>query len=186
MLWYVLSCTSLNPCFLKDSLMLKWLTIWLCLTGSYVLPDENIFHSPLTQYDNPIYQEDSPPLSARLKCLETNMRALSPLSTNVQPLQSRPGVSPVNFNIGYVMDVDISLTCANTVCPTPVQAMVLQERGFDCASPQIGTAQAYATISGSLTPFQEFKHSNPNLQVSGYLRIFSSLIKLLEHLGCMV
>jgi hypothetical protein len=147
----------------------------LCLfsTGSIRLPEESIFLSPLIQYDNPIYQEESPPLSERLKSLEKNMRALSPIPVNVVPLRSPQKVSPSKPSNVSTMILEFE----NLRCTTPEREVSLSDEGPSTQSPDVSTPLAAPSDSGSLTPFQQFQHRNPDLQVNFCIRpcLFYSL-----------
>lgn len=134
-------------------------------TGSVRLPEESIFLSPLIQYDNPIYQEESPPLSERLKSLEQNMRALSPIPVNVEPLRSRQEFSPCKLSNVSTMALEFE----NLRCSTPEREITLPDEGPSMRTPDVSISLAALSDSGSLTPFQQFQHKNPDLQVSYYI-----------------
>lgn len=116
--------------------------------------------SPLVQYDNPIYQEESPPLSERLKTLELNMRALSPVSVNLEHLRrSSPNVSPWKSNISRM-----NFEFERLTCNSPEREMISNEHCLSIGTPDISSAQGDPSTAGSLTPFQQLK--NPDFQVS--------------------
>lgn len=142
-------------------------------SGSLKLPDENIFLSPHIQYDNPMFQDESPPLSERLKSLEISMRALSPISMNVEPLQARNECTPCKLSHVTMKNLDFE----NIRCRTPEPALTMQEESPSTATFVTDFTLATTTTSESLTPFQQFKHKNPDLQmtlVKQYLRVLNT------------
>lgn len=96
------------------------------------------------------------------------MRALSPISVNVEHLQrSSPGVSPWKSNISR-MNLELKKLSWNS----PERETILNEQGPSTGTPDRGSSQAEESLtSGSLTPFQQLK--NPDFQV--IFSVFSEL-----------
>ncbi|KAG0592234.1 hypothetical protein KC19_1G236200 [Ceratodon purpureus] len=140
-------------------------------SGSICVPEDSIFLSPHIQYDNPIFQEESPPLSERLKSLEKNMRALSPIPINVEPLRSRQEFSPSKATNVSTMILEFE----NLRCTTPERQIALPDEGIQ--TPDSSISLAAPLDSGSLTPFQQFQNKNPDLQmtlVKQYLTVLNT------------
>jgi len=108
------------------------------------------------------------------------MRALSPISVNVEHLQrSSQGLSPWKSNISRM-----NMEFEKLSCDSPERETILNEQCTSTGTPEMGSAQADPTTSGSLTPFQQLK--NPDFQVifcafSSYDNYIMSFTSVFSH-----
>lgn len=113
---------------------------------------------PLIQYDNPIYQDDSPPLDMISKTLSSRIGVLSPLSSNIKLLDVARS-STVDCSNCRPADEDLSHKVSH-------QQSLLA--GNDCETPEFSAAINSSRLSAPAcsSPFEQFNNCNPNLQAS--------------------
>jgi hypothetical protein len=106
---------------------------------------------PLIQYDNPIYQDDSPPLDMISKNLSSRIGVLSPLSSNIKLLDVARS-STVDCSNCRPADEDLS-------------HKVSLLAGNDCNTPEFSAA-VNSSAPACSSPFEQFNNCNPDLQAS--------------------
>ncbi|CAK9871326.1 unnamed protein product [Sphagnum jensenii] len=124
---------------------------------------------PLIQYDNPIYQDDSPPLDMISKTLSSRIGVLSPLSSNIKLLDVARS-STVDCSNCRPADEDLSHKVSH-------QQSLLA--GNDCKTPEFSAAINSSRLSAPAcsSPFEQFNNCNPNLQrtlVKQYLNVLNT------------
>lgn len=124
---------------------------------------------PLIQYDNPIYQDDSPPLDMISKTLSSRIGVLSPLSSNIKLLDVARS-STVDCSNCRPADEDLSHKVSH-------QQSLLAGNG--CETPEFSAAINSSMLSAPAcsSPFEQFNNCNPDLQrtlVKQYLNVLNT------------